>query len=198
MPAPQARRFFTPFFSSIRNERPPRRSVRGSDRPPPRSRSVRGREGTPPSVGRSAETFGHGNYGRKVQSVSYISYVAKGRVRPFRLPHRVPLPDVVSAPTAGQDKLVGRRLSETESAGCSWFRLGLLNHLLGHGGERACERKTRIGVEVSGDPLLARQLSRPRFLGDALCERLGSLVRRVFLFNIISPTTEPHGAVRRL
>ena len=35
-------KIFSPFFSSIRNERPPPRSIRGSDRPPPRSRSVRG------------------------------------------------------------------------------------------------------------------------------------------------------------
>ena len=89
-------------------------------------------------------------------------------------------------------------MSDCATAGCSWFRLGLLNHLLGHGGERACERKTRIGVEVSGDPLLAHQLSRPRFLGGALCERLGRFVRGVFIFNSISPTTEPRGAARQL
>ena len=89
-------------------------------------------------------------------------------------------------------------MSDCATAGCSWFRLGLLNHLLGHGGERACERKTRIGVEVSGDPLLAHQLSRPRFLGGALCERLDRFVRGVFIFNSISPTTEPRGAARQL
>jgi len=90
------------------------------------------------------------------------------------------------------------KVQSSYPAGCSWFRLGLLDHLLGHGDERACERKTRIGIKVSGDPLLAHQLSRPSFLGGALCERLGSFVRRVFIFNIVSPTTEPHGAARRL
>ena len=83
-------------------------------------------------------------------------------------------------------------------AGCRWFRLQLLDHLLGHGDERACERKTRIGVEISGDPLLAHQLSRPRFLGGALCERLGGFVRRVFIFNSLVPPPSRMGAARQL
>ena len=62
----------------MKRDRPPRHSARGSDRPPPRFRSVRGGEGTPRSIGRSGEISGHGKTGRKVQRVVRISVANEG------------------------------------------------------------------------------------------------------------------------